>query len=158
MQEVEEFLEMHSLTSDEGRKKKKKKQDVPVSELSEEDQLRLALAASMGSEAVEIQEAELTVEAKDPTLLIKGNVRDEPLAGDTTRLQFRMPDGSRQVRKFLKSDKVLYLFEFVKGVCAEVASKPFELLNFRDALSSKMEESLESAKVLNASINIELKE
>lgn len=81
---------------------------------------------------------------------IRAVKRDEPSVGDTTRIQFRLPgkkthfsslanpaspinpinipDGSRLVRKFLKSDPVLYLFQFIKASGVEgAATKRFDV-------------------------------
>ncbi|KAJ3106125.1 hypothetical protein HDU97_006942 [Phlyctochytrium planicorne] len=162
---VEEFLENNSLVNDTVRKKRPKpSQSKSVSEMSEDDMLRMALAASLSSnpsqEIIDVDDEMDTPEKipEDPSMRVKANVRDEPTSGDITRIQFRLPDGSRNVRKFLKSDKILYLFEYVKGVYPDASTKPFELLNFRDALSARMEETIEAAKAANASISVEIKE
>ncbi|KAJ3211316.1 hypothetical protein HDU67_004602 [Dinochytrium kinnereticum] len=60
-------------------------------------------------------------------MAVEAKIRDEPQSGDITRIQFRLLDGSRDVRKFLKSDKVLHLFEYIKGKCPELAMKSFEI-------------------------------
>lgn len=46
---------------------------------------------------------------------------------NSTRIQLRMGDGSRIVRRFLKSDPVRYLFEFVKSEVPNAQDQPFEV-------------------------------
>ncbi|KAJ3017070.1 UNVERIFIED_CONTAM: hypothetical protein HDU68_011869 [Siphonaria sp. JEL0065] len=52
-------------------------------------------------------------------------------ADAVTRVQFKLPDGSRLVRRFLKTDTVNVLLGFSKS-SLDTFDK-FELLNFRDA-------------------------
>jgi hypothetical protein len=46
---------------------------------------------------------------------------------NSTRIQFRMADGSRVIRRFLKSDPVRYLFEFIKSHVPETQDQAFEV-------------------------------
>lgn len=85
---------------------------------------------------------------------IKAIVKPEPTSGNITRIQFRLPDGKRIVRKFLKEDTILSLFEFIKGEISEANTKPFELLNFRDSLIDKLSQTIEEASLTNSSISV----
>ncbi|KAJ3223553.1 hypothetical protein HK099_000974 [Clydaea vesicula] len=117
-----------------------KKKQKSVLELSEEEQLRLAIEASIGAKAGESSSShEADADRKTKIMYcfilnlliafnrIIGNIKPEPTAGDITRIQFRYPDGSRDVRKFLKSDKVLNLFEYVKGNEKKIGDQKFDV-------------------------------
>lgn len=53
--------------------------------------------------------------------------RLDPVEGDITSLQFRFPNGSRVVKKFLKSDSLLDVFQHLKFSCEELKNRPFEV-------------------------------
>jgi hypothetical protein len=60
---------------------------------------------------------------------IKALETPEPKSGpETTRIQFRLPDGQRIVRNFAKSDKVLSVFQFVKARAPKACEAPFEVV------------------------------
>jgi hypothetical protein len=106
-------------------------------EMSEDEQLQAAMRASLkggdddDAEAVmedddddDVEylgtkddmkpEAAPAVEEKQPSLmdeLVAMPIEDEPESG--ARIQFRMPDGKRQVRKFAQSDTVKSIYAFV---------------------------------------------
>ncbi|KAJ3068920.1 hypothetical protein HK102_007036, partial [Quaeritorhiza haematococci] len=135
----------------------KSKKAKSIADLTEEEQLRMALAASMEDvvggvddfedlEGVEGGGGE--VDAFDTISPVVG---EEPggSGGDVTRVQFRLPDGQRVVRKFMKTDKVRRLYEFVKGSVGEAEGKKFELMAFREGLINKLEQTLAEANVLN---------
>lgn len=130
-----------------------KQKEKSVSELSEAEQLKLALAASMGKEddSVEILES---LPLQSICSSIKPLDAPEPIVGDITRIQFRLPNGSRLVRKFLKTDKVSDLFGYIKAAVPD-SKGPFELLNFRSPLLSKIKQSLTEAKVEGASLTLD---
>ncbi|KAI9351736.1 thioredoxin-like protein [Zopfochytrium polystomum] len=153
-QEVTEFLEMNSLIDSKPAKEKGKSQDVPLVDLTEEEQLEFALAESMGETiAVDDDPEEIQEVNVWETILPLGE--PEPTTGDLTRIQFRMPDGTRVVRKFAKSDSVRRLFEFVKSKLPDTKQR-FELLNFRDALFEKLNMTLAEANILNSSLSVEI--
>ncbi|KAJ3078827.1 hypothetical protein HK100_010598 [Physocladia obscura] len=161
------FLDTYSL--DNFRAVNKRKAGISVGELTEEEQLNLAIAASLGGggesstspsdKVIQVDDEEKII--VDEWQKIPNTIGPETTApaGQVTRLQFKLPDGSRIVHKFLKSDTVRHLFSFIKVKLAEknVVDK-FELLNFRDALFPKLDETLEEAKVLNSSLIVELNE
>lgn len=54
--------------------------------------------------------------------------RDETTdLGNSTRIQLRMGDGSRIIRRFLKTDPVRYIFEFVKSDVPDANNQQFEV-------------------------------
>ncbi|KAG0734424.1 hypothetical protein G6F57_001153 [Rhizopus arrhizus] len=156
MMEVTEFLENHS--TEERGAMKRPKVTKSVSDMSEEEQLNAAIEASLSNTSSpdiesKMEEDEKMVESKmesvfDSIIPIK---RDEPPNGnDTTRIQIRMGDGSRVVRRFNKSDPVRYLFEFVK---LQVENQPFELVFNRTQLIDLIDQSISEAGLSNAAIN-----
>jgi len=84
----------------------------------------------------------------------KSVVNPEPTSGNTTDIQFRLPDGKRMVRSFLVEDKVLVLFEYIKGSIPESVEKPFDLLNFRESLIDKINQTIHEAGVEDSAISI----
>jgi hypothetical protein len=59
---------------------------------------------------------------------IKAVKRDETTdMTNSTRIQLRMGDGSRIIRRFLKTDPVRYIFEFVKAEVPNAENQPFEV-------------------------------
>lgn len=48
-------------------------------------------------------------------------------ASQITSVQFRLPDGKRVVKKFLKSDPVRCLFQHIKAVAVDLQSKSFDV-------------------------------
>lgn len=110
----------------------------PIQELSEEEQLQAAIRASMMPEndendsmddEVEIidkpmeddnHDNESAVEDSKPAALntfeqeiLTMDVGDEPAGKDAARIQIRMPDGKRLVRKFRGEDCVKVIYAFV---------------------------------------------
>ena len=74
-----------------------------LSGLSEEEMLAMAMSASLEQHAAPY---ELT---------------DEPVEGTpgACKIQFRLPDGTRQVRRFLDTDLVGVLYAFVSSKCSK---------------------------------------
>ncbi|GAA5796272.1 hypothetical protein HPULCUR_001642 [Helicostylum pulchrum] len=59
---------------------------------------------------------------------IKAVKRDETTdVANSTRIQLRLANGSRMIRRFLKTDPVRYLFEFVKAEVPDAQTQPFEV-------------------------------
>ena len=90
------------------------------------------------------------------------NHHAEPLNGpDVTRIQFKMSDGSRVVRKFLLKDRVERLFEYVKADLLpehqekrksaaddkedSLVGKEFELVSLGKKLIDHLEETIDEA-------------
>ncbi|KAJ3186821.1 hypothetical protein HK101_009563 [Irineochytrium annulatum] len=110
-----------------------------VSEMSEEEQLELALRESMGGVAEEGA---------------SGAGPDAMEEEDVVVVEERKPanDGSRDVRKFLKTTPVRTLFEYMKTK----VDQPFELRIVSQPLLGKIDETLAEANVINASLNVEI--
>ncbi|KAJ3010331.1 hypothetical protein HKX48_007454 [Thoreauomyces humboldtii] len=175
LSDVLDFLSRFSLeqTSTPAAKKKKTatKGKKAITELSEEEQLELALAASMGeSSVVKEEHSEVVVLDDDAESAdavheeklaepapnrIQGKMNEEPTGPDATRVQFRLPDGTRKVRKFRKSDTIRTLFEYIRADVPEAAEKDFELMNFREPLLGRLDERIDDAKLAGASISVD---
>ncbi|KAJ2161775.1 hypothetical protein GGF46_001194 [Coemansia sp. RSA 552] len=77
----------------------------------------------------------------------------EPEQGPaTTRIQFRFPSGKRAVRRFGKGDKVEAIFQYLKATLAEAGSEVPEALFMGNRLSDRVAQTIEEAKLINASI------
>lgn len=81
--------------------------------LTEEEMLQMALAASMEPTPAVVQ-VELTA---------------EPPAGTAgaVRIQFRLPDGRRAVRRFLQTDSVAMIYAYVEAESSGGQTKQVEL-------------------------------
>ena len=73
-----------------------------LNDLTEEEQIQMAIAASM----------EVAPSSRDDAMLA---LRPEPATDTegTVRIQFRLPNGGRAVRRFLKDDPVKLLYSYV---------------------------------------------
>ncbi|KAJ3054395.1 hypothetical protein HK097_001946 [Rhizophlyctis rosea] len=165
LQEASEVLEGHIETKPNQPKKKK-----AITELSEEEQLELALAASVesnGGIAIDNDDDEDTAQDDEEDILKNSEVekpvdvlavllpvkRPEPTA-DAARIQFRLPDGGRVIHKFNKTDPVRFLFEFVKAEVPETQSRPFDLIAVREPLLPRLNETILDAGVAAASLSV----
>lgn len=143
-----------------------------VSDMSEEEQLKAALEASMASSeetsivaaairASEEMTPQNVIKSQDKGTGVKGiapKANDEPPAGDpnSTRIQIRnSADGSRQVRRFYKTDLVEAIFAFVKVFVPSVNEAEFDLVFHRESLATKVHQTIAEAGLENASITIE---
>ncbi|KAJ3121581.1 hypothetical protein HK098_003586 [Nowakowskiella sp. JEL0407] len=179
--EVADFVERRGGSSSNplkssGSSSDKKNKKKSVSELSEEEQIAMAMAQSIGEQDMDEDDANYvddeevdedtlaaiaameSAESKDPFDSIEAIVRDEPTTPDTVRIQFRWPDGTRAVRKFKRSDTVRSLFEYAKAAVTNPDGLKFELYNFRDGLISKLDSTLEECKLGQASLTLDFLE
>ena len=109
-------------------------------------------------------------EEKDPSLdepteedIVDSIIADdevEPELGKEgiTRIQFRLSDGSRIVRRFNTSDLVRKLFGFVKARVESTHNKYFSLTSERKKLISMLDQTIEEANLKNSSILVEVLE
>ncbi|KAF7721307.1 hypothetical protein EC973_004949 [Apophysomyces ossiformis] len=184
--EVTEFLEQQSPGSMKFNTMKRPKN---ISDMSEEEQINAAIAASLQSQGdtasednavtssvgaptaphekkegrekeIAEEEQEEEEEEKDETAQlspldsIQPIRRDEPTEiANTTRIQLRMADGKRIIRRFMKSDPVRYLFEFIKAEVPETQSQPFELVFNRKQLIDLLDQPIQEAGLENAAVN-----
>ncbi|KAF3916009.1 hypothetical protein AA313_de0210092 [Arthrobotrys entomopaga] len=100
--------------------------------------------------------------------IAKNKHHSEPPANaqGVTRVQFRLPDGSRIVRRFLLADKVERVFEYVKADLLpeqatktgdeEMADKEFELKSLGKNLIDLLDSSIEEAGLKMATIMVDL--
>ena len=81
-----------------------------LSGLSEEEMLAMAMSASLEQHAAPTTKSERSYE-----------LTDEPADGTpgTCKIQFRLPDGTRQVRRFLETDLVGVIYAFVSSKCSK---------------------------------------
>ena len=85
-----------------------------VGELTEEEMMQMAIAASLEKQFDQEASVPLTPE---PAADAKGAVR----------IQFRLPNGNRKLRRFLESDSVKMLYAFVEEEAKEGQGRKLEL-------------------------------
>ncbi|KAI7905641.1 uncharacterized protein BX663DRAFT_500450 [Cokeromyces recurvatus] len=156
MMDVTEFLEQN-LSGPTGSRSlsnmKRPRVSKNINEMSEEEQLNAAIAASLNNikqsnetaalppilsnndnevdkkeEIKEEEEEKEEIKAGSAFDAIKAIKREEPTdMTNSTRIQFRMGDGSRIIRRFLKTDPVRSMFEFIKAEVSDAKEQSFEV-------------------------------
>ncbi|OBZ85639.1 UBX domain-containing protein 2 [Choanephora cucurbitarum] len=173
MMDITEFLEH----SNAGQQKRPRKEQKNLSEMTEEEQLNAAIAASLNNDRMEVEETKTESNQKQEETKEREEQKEEEEEEDikagsafdgiqavqrpettdmanSTRIQLRMGDGSRIIRRFLKSDPVRYLFEFVKAeVPGASNNQQFELVFNRTQLIDILDQSIQEAGLSNAAVN-----
>ncbi|KAL0076260.1 hypothetical protein J3Q64DRAFT_1647859 [Phycomyces blakesleeanus] len=137
MMNATEFLERQSSDRSRPAAMKRPRVTKDVLDMSEEEQINAAIAASLKAygNAPEREDSDFEdIEEEEPAVTgslldsIKANKRPEPTnLADSTRIQFRLVDGKRVIRRFMKTDPVRYLFEFVKAEVPQTEQQGFEV-------------------------------
>ncbi|KAF8980352.1 hypothetical protein BGZ46_004316 [Entomortierella lignicola] len=169
---VSEFLDMHSLTDSASKPSlpKKKKLVKDVSDMTEEEQLHAAMMASMGGDVssttgFDIDESEpkseeaphATVEEVSVFDSIKPIRHEEPTDPATsTRIGFRLSDGSRLMHRFSKNAPVRELFEFIKAEVEDARTQPFELVFIGKQLLDDVDKTLSEVGIETAQIMVQM--
>lgn len=142
--------------------------------MTEEQQIEAAVMASFGDhqgikgkgkqnetqqDLVDLDESSEEIDDNDIENIVNRIApiaRDEPTdIQNTTRIQIRLSDGTRKVRRFSLTDPVRYIFEYVKSELSETKDKPFDLYFNRKRLTDVLGDTIESAQLKNASIQFE---
>ncbi|KAF9161009.1 hypothetical protein DFQ26_004984 [Actinomortierella ambigua] len=186
---VTEFLDRHSLTEDSSSKPsepKKKKITKDISDMTEDEQLQAALAASLGSTLspdndvggsepsrfegsaegtsaiVQANEPEEDTEVAESTPeavfdSIQPVLHDEPNdPASSTRIAFRLNDGGRIMHRFAKDAKVRVLFEYIKAKVEDARDRPFELVFINKQLIDFVEQTLSEVGLENAQVMMQM--
>ncbi|KAI9152504.1 UBX domain protein Ubx2 [Blastocladiella emersonii ATCC 22665] len=144
-----------------------------VQDMSEDEQLQAALLASMetgdstsasaSAAPVVISDSDSDSDADLPATTTiaavapsSATVDPEPPAGapNTTRIQFRFPDGSRHVRRFRLGDRVLDLYRAVKAVVPDANDHAFELVFVRQNLAEWIDRDVGECGLQNAAVTM----
>ncbi|CAZ79812.1 unnamed protein product [Tuber melanosporum] len=124
----------------------------------------------------EVQENQADTSEKQESVFwrIRGDKHHaEPLSGpDVTRIQFKMSDGTRVVRRFLLKDRVERLFEYVKADLLPehqekrksgpddkedlLVGKEFELVSLGKKLIDHLEETIDEAGLKMGTVMVEV--
>ena len=104
----------------------------------------------------EEEEEELTEE--DIFASILPSDEPEPVADPTTttRIQFRLADGTRKIRRFRTTDTVRHMFAVVKSIVESAKYSFFSLTSERKKLMSMLDQTIEQAGLKNSSVLIEI--
>ncbi|KAF9146897.1 hypothetical protein BGX30_005107 [Mortierella sp. GBA39] len=178
LSDVSEFLDIHSLTDSASKPSlpKKKKIVKDVSDMTEEEQLQAAMMASMGgdaSNAIDVPDEEpedvsTPLEEEDPlpeVEVVEESVFDsikpvrheEPTdLATSTRIGFRLSDGSRLMHRFPKSAPVRALFEYIKSEVEDARTQQFELVFIGKQLLDDIDKTLTEVGVENAQIMVQM--
>ncbi|KAK3847441.1 MAG: hypothetical protein J3R72DRAFT_431388 [Linnemannia gamsii] len=178
LSDVSEFLDLHSLTDSASKPSlpKKKKIVKDVSDMTEEEQLQAAMMASMGGDA----SSAIELPDEEPEVVSTPAEEDEPIAeievveesvfdsikpvrheeptdlATSTRIGFRLSDGSRLMHRFPKSAPVRVLFEYIKSEVEDARSQPFELVFIGKQLLDDVDKTLTEVGVENAQIMVQM--
>ncbi|CAO3567587.1 unnamed protein product [Mortierella alpina] len=174
LSDVSEFLDMHSLTDSTSKpsQPKKKKLVKDVSDMTEEEQLQAAMVASMGgdpSTAINLEDQEETPSTSTPeeatpaaaVVSVFDSIQpvrhEEPTDPATsTRIGFRLSDGSRLMHRFSKTAPVRVLFEYIKSEVEDARTQPFELVFIGKQLLEDVDKTLAEVGVENAQIMVQM--
>ncbi|KAI8320298.1 hypothetical protein GQ54DRAFT_305610 [Martensiomyces pterosporus] len=88
--------------------------------------------------------------------LSESEAAEPPLGPAVTRIQFRLPDGRRTVRRFLKSERVVSLFQYLKSTLPDARTEVPEVLFMRSRLAEVLDQTIEEAKLINASVTVDI--
>ncbi|KNE61008.1 hypothetical protein AMAG_18727 [Allomyces macrogynus ATCC 38327] len=77
---------------------------------------------------------------------------EPPTGAGTTRVQARLPDGQRLVRRFRLADPVSDLYRWIKAKVPEANDAPFALVYVRQDLSEVLDQSVGDAGLANAAV------
>ncbi|KAF2206011.1 UBX-domain-containing protein [Delitschia confertaspora ATCC 74209] len=184
LMQLHEFLDRYSLKANAKNPvatRKQEKNKVDVDRMTEEEMLEMAMKNSLennkgpkdedpdeltkdtgskGKGKAKVAADEMDIEEPATSsafaLISSSSPHTEPPNGPgTTRIQFRSPDGKRQVRRFNVSDPVRTLYEWLKESpwegkeCAE-----FELVFVGRNLIDSLNMTIEEAGLKNGSINL----
>ncbi|KAF3942157.1 hypothetical protein ABW19_dt0207415 [Dactylella cylindrospora] len=143
--------------------KDKKMEDAPPKKMEEEDLINLDEEPAAPSTSTAPPEP-ISVFAS----ISSNNHHSEPAANaaGVTRVQFRLPDGSRVVRRFSLSDPVLRIFEYVKADLLQelakksgdegVIEKEFDLKSLGQNLIDVLDSTIDEAKLKMATIMVDI--
>ncbi|RLN75567.1 hypothetical protein BBJ28_00012839 [Nothophytophthora sp. Chile5] len=133
-----------------------------IMDASEDDQLAAAIAASMqgnddddeGQETKRDHEDPEEEKAEEPVVPLAPEPADGTPA--VTRVQIRVPDGSRLTRRFRKTDPLSMVWAFVKDQVPEARGRAFELRTAFPPSAVAFDEtlSIEEGKLENASLMV----
>jgi len=192
LMQLHEFLDSHSLKANAknpvAKRKPEPKKETQVERMTEEQQMEMAMQASLaGTRREEVEDSDdLNIQPKGKGKAVEAgegmefsepahtngdsqmtpsafasipstSPHTEPANGpDTTRIQFRHPNG-RVVRRFALHDPVRRLYEWLKASPLEgKEGLEFELICMQKNLVEVLEESIEQAGLKNATIMVEI--
>ena len=187
---LHEFLARYSLRVDAKnpvQRQVKAKPKVDVERMTEDEMLQLAMENSLNAEAssssprghdpddltrgdeadlMEFEPTPASPEVKKDELTpfqkISGTNHhsEPPLGANSTRIQFKLHDGSRVVRRFLLSDRVERLFEYVKAdllpeKMPQKENGEFDLVSMGKRLIDVLDQTVEVAGLKMGTVMVE---
>ncbi|TDH65990.1 hypothetical protein CCR75_002773 [Bremia lactucae] len=137
----------------------KKEVEPDILDMTEADQLAAAIAASMqGNDVDETSKQDEDAMKQEEKAQPFVTLAPEPDASapDVTRVQIRVPDGSRLTRRFHKTDSIAMVWTFVMEQVPEARARTFELRTAfpPSAVAYSDTLSIEEGKLENASLMV----
>ncbi|EEY59328.1 uncharacterized protein PITG_11323 [Phytophthora infestans T30-4] len=160
-EKLSDFCCMHTL--DTPSTEQKKEAEPSIMDASEDDQLAAAIAASLQNGEGEtkrneddMEQEEEGQEEKTQEPVVELTPEPDASAPGVTRVQIRVPDGSRLTRRFLKNDPLAMVWAFVKDQIPEARARAFELRTAfpPSAVAYNDTISIEEGKLENASLMV----
>ncbi|CAG8473894.1 8106_t:CDS:10 [Paraglomus occultum] len=155
---VTDFLERYSLKEAASSKSPAVAQSTSqrIYDVSDEDE---AADSRLPADAIDFMEIEDQSDDESQGVsafdMIHPTERAEPAEGPSvTRIQFRLADGSRIIRRFAKSDPVRYLFEYIKATVPAAAENQFELVFNRQQLIEYIDQTIAEAGLENSAVTV----
>jgi len=131
----------------------------PESNNSEDDVIIMSSRPHGKGKAVEVVHLDddhpstISTDPVDIVAKIQAKLHPEPAGSEgVTRIQIRLPDGSRKVRKFKLDDPIRTVFEYIKADVPDAQKHAFELVYLRDSLVEKLDQTLAAVGLQNASL------
>lgn len=103
-----------------------------------------------------IKETELSPEDLFNSILPQDIPQPSAKDKDSTRIQFRLADGTRILRRFKMSNTIRDIFSVVKQVVDGAQSGYFSLTSQRKKLIDMLDKTIEEAELKNSSILVEM--
>lgn len=122
--------------------------------LSEEEQIQLAMAASLQPEANVV-----SISGTTASTMVELTPEPDATNPDTVRIQFRLPNNKRVMRRFLKNDSVAMVLAYVKQECdvQDIARLDVRAGFPPKDLTAFVGRTIEEAKLANESIQCRFK-
>ncbi len=98
----------------------------------------------------------IIVESVIESIAAQNHKEPAPGVAETTRIQLRMPDGSRKVRRYHLDEPIRHIFECAKYDNEALQAAKFELTFHRTRLIDQLDTTIKEAGLANAAIQVEI--
>jgi UBX domain-containing protein 7 len=131
-----------------------------IEDIDDEIEIKEIPGPSRGTKEAPVQidiDDELPLTEEDKFATIMPHVSEEPTDPNTsTRIQIRLGDGSRIIRRFQLSDPVRLIYSFIKSQVESVHGHYFSLSSERKNLLDSIDQTIEEAHLKNSVVLVEI--